>query len=71
MKVIYKKTVSEKIHEARREAIANGKEIEKIILTPLEYELLRNENSHIYKTWYLNDIQFNSFFGIKIEKETT
>lgn len=38
MKVIYKKTIFDKLKEAIEKAKLSGKQIEKFILTPNEYE---------------------------------
>lgn len=53
MKVVYRKTITEWIAQERVKALAEGREIEKIVLTVLEArQLLKElENPHLTATW--------------------
>jgi hypothetical protein len=48
MKLIFKKSVKNKLFELIHEAVAESKEIEKIILTENELDRLKNDCRHPY-----------------------
>lgn len=66
MKVIYKKSIFEKVNEARREAAVLGKEIEKIILNKDEQTELRVFQ---YQNYIKADINYKTILGIPVEFE--
>lgn len=63
MKVVYKKSIIDKLIDAIAEAQLNGKEIEKIVLTRAEaYELKKSCPFHTYN---LGEV----FAGVPVEVE--
>lgn len=66
MKLIFKKSMTEKLSEAIHEAMREKKIIEKILLTTRELNDLEDENTFTLP-YYKN--RMTSFMGIPIERE--
>jgi hypothetical protein len=62
MKVIYKEQILEKILAEKKKADVFGWEIEKIILTKFEADLLSQQNPQMVAVKFLDSV-----YGIKIE----
>lgn len=66
MKVVYRKTIFEKVIEARREAVVLRKEIEKVILNKdeqVELKVFQRQNYVKY------DLDCTTILGIPVEFE--
>jgi len=68
MKVIYKKTILDKIHEAIRDAMDENRQIEKIILTREEFQELRGELRNYYNKIIYTD-EPEVVYGVPVMKE--